>query len=152
MIRHILPWDYEQIKKYVTSSNVSKFLTWAPYDNEEDIKVYFNKILKATHFPDETLWIIHGNLLIGTIHIISRWKKNIQFWFWILPEYWWQWIGAMSVIKAIEYIRESIWTWYTIWWDVHHLNRYGIDCLVKSWFHFEKVEIELNRNRYSFII
>ena len=152
ILRHIKKEDYNQIKKFVTSYKVCKYLTWSKYNDDSEIEKYFNKILQKMSFPDETLWIIYNNILIWTIHIILRWDKNIQFWFWILPDFWWKWIWVKSVSLAIDYLKNTIGEWYNIWWDVNNKNIRWIKVLKKSWFQLSQKEIEKDRDRYLFKI
>lgn len=147
-LRHIQNIDYPQIKKFVTSEKVCQFLTWKNYTEESKIEEYFQKVLTKTWYPDEVLWIILWDTLIWTIHIIERGLGKLQFWFWILPEYWWMWFWSESVKLALERLKTYPLAQYELWGDIHKNNIYGKNILNMCGFQFFQSNIEPNRNRY----
>lgn len=151
LLRHIVESDFSQIKKYVTSNKVTKYLTWDIYKEGKDILLYMNSIKNKKSFPDESLWIICNWLLIGTIHIIARDKTNIQFWFWIIEEYWWKGIWTKVVKKSLDYIRNKWWLWLTILWDIHKKNKIGKKVLEKNNFICTNTYVSDDRERYIFL-
>lgn len=142
--------DYLSIYKFVTNYAVAEYLTWQPYKKESDIIKYFEKVISATSYPDQTLAIEYDSQVIGTVHIISKSDGCTQFGFGILPDYWNKGFGSATISHLLDYINSSIWKNKTkeLWADVNKNNHYAIRILLKHGFKMFKNNISENRDRY----
>lgn len=133
---HIRPSDYRSMKSYVTDPKVSQFLTWKPYNDEKKIKDFFNTSTSLNEYPNEFLGIYFKNKMIGTVHLIERENKMVQFGFGILPCFWGNDFGSMIVKQTILYLKKGLWFLRvkTIVADVHKKNIFSIRVLEENGF------------------
>ena len=64
-------------KNYATDKRVTKFLSWEPYQNIEDIENFLSDIIRIYSFQNEYHWAIEiNNEIIGSISTISIDERN----------------------------------------------------------------------------
>lgn len=151
-LRHITLADEPGIVTYITDPEATKYLTWNAYQkNDPAIHAYVERVSGKTSYPDESLAIIYAGKTIGTIHVIARDERFIQFGFGISRQYWHRGIGTQAAAQAVAYLKRSSWQGKTteIWADVHKDNRYAIRILEKLGFSLQQENIEQHRNRYT---
>lgn len=136
ILRHIQKSDYRCLKSYITDSRATKFLTWKPYKNEKRIKDFLNLSINLNKYPNEFLGIICKKKLIGTIHLIARDNKKVQFGFGIMSKFWGKGYGSQIIKQSILYIKKSIWGLYNneIIIDIHKDNVFAERVVEKNGF------------------
>lgn len=135
-LRHILPIDFNDMKSYVTNDQVTRFLTWDTYKNEEHVRGFLDKATGLNKFPNEFLGIIYKNKMIGTVHMIERKNKIVQFGFGILPVCWGRGLGAEIVKNVISYLKSGEWIKFVnlVVADIHKDNVHAIRVLEQCGF------------------
>lgn len=153
-LEHIVEKDYKDVIKYITNSKVSKFLSWNPYCNENDIVKYLEYTKKSICFPDEIFSIFWNNNFIGTAHILKKSETDIQIGFGMFPEFWNRGFGLQIVNQILFYIKNSDWTHSTkrILAVIHKDNIYAERIFLKLDFVLEKREVKKNFNRYILLV
>ena len=91
--RHLKHKDLNDVRDYICDPNVTKYLTWNTYVNEEEINKYMCYATTCVKFPDEILAIVFGGKVIGTAHMIMLNDGVTQIGFGIQSKYWNRGIG-----------------------------------------------------------
>jgi len=152
-IEHLKDKDFNQLWLYVSDPKVTKYLTWKAYTHKEELKKYLSAAKKKKSYPDEVLGIYLNKELIGTIHIILRYNKDIQFGYGLIEKYWSKGYATQAVVLALEHIKSA---WLNnidlsdveIWADVHKDNLRGKNVALRTGLKLLKKNIEPNRDRY----
>jgi RimJ/RimL family protein N-acetyltransferase len=149
-LRNLNQGDYKNVRDYVCSPEVAKYLTWKAYTQEKDVKDYFSKALPKIACPDEVLGIEYQGKIIGTVHLLLRQDNFIQMGFGITPHLWGKGIGVQTLEVILNYIQNTEWSNMSkeIWADIHQDNIYAAKTLQKCGFILQKSGIELKRNRF----
>jgi len=148
--KHMQKSDMSAITHYVSNEAVSKYLTWKAYDDMKLIEQYVSQAARKNSYPDEVLVIKYGEVLIGTVHLIERPGRAIQFGFGILPSYWGKSLGLQIITDMKIHIRNTDWgvNCVVIWADVHKDNHWAQNQLAEQGFSSDKNEVEPNRYRF----
>jgi RimJ/RimL family protein N-acetyltransferase len=145
--------DKKSVTTYVSNPRVTRFLTWKAYKNEKLIVKYMEKAISKTSYPDEVLVIEYKGMVIGTIHMIERLGRAVQFGFGIIPSYWGYGFGRIVIKSIIEYIRKTAWNkCKVIWADVHRDNIWVQKQLLSCGFTSGYTEVEPSRYRFIFVL
>lgn len=135
---------------YVINLEVSRFLTWKPYNDLSSINEYLNYATKSVSFPDEILLISSNLSFLGTAHILKRDNADIQIGFGLLPEFWNKGFGLKIAISIINYIKNSQWNYKAerILVVIHKDNIYAKKIFIKLNFELNEENVKENFNRY----
>jgi len=150
--RHLTLKDLNNVKKYVTNKNVTRFLTWDLYKDKDKICNYLNYAVKCNSFPDEIMGIIFNNCFIGTVHLLIKNQDNVRIGFGILPDFWNKGLGYKVVQEMIKYIKKSQWSKNTkkISVLIHNDNIYAQKICLKL--NFKLGDKNFRENFYEYIL
>ena len=154
VLRNLSESDFKDLKKFVSNSQVTKYLTWKPYFDDKKIREFLEKSIACVDFPNEYLAIIYKGKLIGTIHLIDRYQGCVQFGFGIMPDLWGQGLGNVAVCMTLDYIKKTKWSERVkeIWADTHKDNLIAKKILLKNNFiNTGFIDDENIRERYKLI-
>ena len=107
-IGHLRNSDFSELWKFVSSKNVTKYLTWRSYKKKSQLVDYLKKAKPKKGYPDEILGIYLNNKLIGTIHLISRGNNKLQFGFGLIEDYWNKGYATRACLIALKYLNLTL--------------------------------------------
>lgn len=99
-------------KNWASNPNVTKYLTWQPYENPDGVREYIEYVIKqydGTHFD----WMIELKEIsepIGTIGVVSFDEKlnSAQIGYCLSEEYWRKGIMTEAFKRVIKFLFEEV--------------------------------------------
>lgn len=77
--RFLLSDTTSMFSNYATDSRVTKFLSWTPYEREEDIRPFLSTVIQEYDLPYTYHWAIEfEDEIIGSISTLSIDEKNLS--------------------------------------------------------------------------
>lgn len=149
-LEHLSFVNKEDIIHYITNIDVSRYLTWKPYTEAEDIESYMQYAFSCNAFPDEIMGIFSEGKMIGTAHILAKGENVAQIGFGILPIHWNKGIGTVVLQSIIDHIKNSEWRDNTqfIRAQIHKQNKYAIRLILKQKFVLELENCKPDMDRF----
>lgn len=111
--RYTLDNAQDMYRNWETSEKVTRYLTWEPYQNIDDVKGYIQSVIDNYEKPDHYDWVIEYNELgevIGSIGVI--WVREdiaaCEIGYCLGDEFWGRGIMPEALSEVIRFLFEEV--------------------------------------------
>lgn len=140
--------DFDNVWRYSSDEDVTKYLTWNKYEKLRDFETFFKEqYLKNLQFPNFFRTISSDSRFAGTLHMLVRKRDTLQIGFGLLPEFWGRRVGSIVLDNVCQMIVDQYPKIRTIQADVNRDNVAMIK-MIES-YGFQRVQ-DLGENRISY--
>lgn len=98
-------------KNYATDERVTKFLSWTPYEKEEDIRPFLSSVIGEYDRPDTYHWAIEfQGEVIGSLSTLSIDEKNLscEVGYCLGYDYWNKGITSEAMAAVMDFLYEEV--------------------------------------------